>query len=108
MQCFRAGEVGKRVLRGQVVHRLDGQAGGPGIDSSGIEVPAMLVRLPAMKAGSLKSGELPGKTACKHVRGHVRGVFQMMAQRSYRVFYRGTAMRIGYRPQGWIPNRRRV
>lgn len=99
---FWAGDLGVRVLRAPILRRLDGEARGPRIDGAGIDVPAGLIGLAAVKSAGLDTENSIGSAEGDDVSGDVSGILGVVAERGDGIFGCGNAVGIGGGSDGGI------
>src|SRR5215472_12880818 len=86
MELLGTGQMRERVLGAPVSSGLNREAGGPGIDPAGIDVPAELVGLATVEAGGFQAKQLVGDSRGDYIVGDVGGIFEMVAERRQRIF----------------------
>ncbi len=99
LQLLGALDVAVAHLQGPVGGRIEAQTAGPGVQSKGIEVPAVLVRLAAIEHRAL---DLPGamdEAGGDHPEGDVGGIQPMMGDRRGRIVHPREAVHEGDGPQ---------
>src|SRR5581483_8203274 len=74
---FGTDDAGGGKLGDPVGGRRGGEAGGVGVDAALVDVPAIFVRLTAVKAGGFETELAVGETRGDDVGSNVRGVFEM-------------------------------
>ncbi len=97
-QRFRAVQLGNGILHSPVLAGTGGDSSGPGINLSGVDVPAGLVGLAPMKARTFQAQLAVCDSQGDHIGCNVSGVLKMVPQRRDGVLRRRGPMGIRHRP----------
>ena len=98
-QCFAIIDPTDGELPGEVLCHADGQTRRERIRRAAIDIPAIFVRLPAVKGGRLQLNGTVNKTERDHTVRNVRRVLLVVPKYSDWVFRCRRSMRIRRRPE---------